>query len=63
PTRVSLTMPQLNRSREVWFVVSGEDKAETVATALAEGNIPAAQPKGRNRTLWLLDELAASKVS
>ncbi|MFF0268469.1 6-phosphogluconolactonase [Kribbella sp. NPDC004536] len=63
PTRVSLTLPLLNRSREVWFVVSGEDKADAVATALAEGDVPAAQPKGQNRTLWLLDEAAASKVS
>jgi 6-phosphogluconolactonase len=63
PTRVSLTLPLLNRSREVWFVVSGEDKAEAVAEALAEGDVPAARPKGQNRTLWLLDQAAASKVS
>jgi 6-phosphogluconolactonase len=63
PTRVSLTLPLLNRSREVWFVVSGEDKAEAVAKALAEGDVPAARPKGQNRTLWLLDQAAASKVS
>ncbi|WP_371401918.1 6-phosphogluconolactonase [Kribbella sp. NBC_00662] len=63
PTRVSLTFPLLDRTREVWFVVSGEDKADAVATALAEGNVPAAHPKGQNRTLWLLDEAAASKVS
>ncbi|WP_328999327.1 6-phosphogluconolactonase [Kribbella sp. NBC_00709] len=63
PTRVSLTLPALDRSREVWFVVSGDDKADAVATALAEGDVPAARPKGRNRTLWLLDEAAASKLT
>ncbi|MEU8221720.1 6-phosphogluconolactonase [Kribbella sp. NPDC048915] len=62
PTRVSLTLPQLNRAREVWFVVAGEDKAEAVAKALGEQDVPAALPKGRNRTLWLLDEAAASKL-
>ena len=62
PTRVSLTLPQLNRAREVWFVVSGSDKAEAVAKALTEGDVPAARPKGRNRTLWLLDEAAAEKI-
>ncbi|HZX01668.1 6-phosphogluconolactonase [Kribbella sp.] len=62
PIRVSLTLPQLNNAREVWFVVSGEDKAEAVAKALAEADIPAAQPKGQNRTLWLLDEAAAQQV-
>ncbi|WP_432893097.1 6-phosphogluconolactonase [Kribbella sp. CA-245084] len=63
PTRISLTVPLLDRAREVWFVVSGEDKADAVATALAEGDVPAAHPKGQNRTLWLLDEAAASKLS
>jgi 6-phosphogluconolactonase len=59
---VSLTVPVLDRAREIWFVVSGEDKADAVATALAEGDVPASQPKGQNRTLWLLDQAAASKV-
>ncbi|MGW6276019.1 6-phosphogluconolactonase [Kribbella sp. NPDC055071] len=63
PTRISLTLPWLSRTREVWFVVSGEDKAEAVAKALGDGDVPAAQPKGQNRTLWLLDEAAASKES
>ena len=63
PTRVSLTLPALNRSREVWFVVSGEDKADAVADALKEtSTLPASAPKGRNRTLWLLDEAAASHI-
>ncbi|MFI5692331.1 6-phosphogluconolactonase [Kribbella sp. NPDC051586] len=63
PTRISLTLPLLNRAREVWFVVAGDDKADAVATALAEGDVPAARPKGENRTLWLLDEAAASKLT
>jgi 6-phosphogluconolactonase len=63
PTRISLTFPRLDRAREVWFVVSGEDKADAVAQALKGGDVPAARPKGRDRTLWLLDEAAASKVS
>jgi 6-phosphogluconolactonase len=63
PTRISLTVPALNRSREVWFVVSGEDKADAVAEALKEtSTLPASAPKGRNRTLWLLDEAAASRI-
>ena len=63
PTRVSLTFPALNRSHEVWFVVSGEDKAEAVGQALAGADLPAANPKGLDRTLWLLDEAAAQKIS
>jgi 6-phosphogluconolactonase len=63
PTRLTLTLPVLARAREIWFVVSGEDKADAVAKALAEDDIPAARPKGENRTLWLLDEASAAKVS
>jgi 6-phosphogluconolactonase len=63
PTRVSLTLPALNRAREVWFVVSGEDKAAAVSQALSGGDLPAAQPKGLERTLWLLDEASAREVS
>ena len=62
PTRISLTFPALNRSHEVWFVVSGEDKAKAVRLALSEpATSRAAGVKGLNRTLWLLDEAASSK--
>jgi 6-phosphogluconolactonase len=62
PTRLSLTFPYLARSREVWFVVSGDDKAHAVGQALTGGDVPAAQPKGRERTVWLIDEAAASEI-
>jgi 6-phosphogluconolactonase len=65
PTRISLTFPALSRAREVWFVVSGEDKAKAVSLALSGADplqIPAAGVKGLDRTLWLLDEPAASEI-
>jgi 6-phosphogluconolactonase len=63
PTRISLTFPALNRAREVWFVVSGEDKAKAVNLALSgAAEIPAATPEGIDRTLWLIDEPAASEL-
>ncbi|MEV6286344.1 6-phosphogluconolactonase [Kribbella sp. NPDC051770] len=62
PTRVSLTFPALARAAEVWFVVSGDDKADAVQTALSGGDVPAATPKGNSRTVWLLDAAAASKI-
>lgn len=65
PDRVSLTFEALRRSREVWFIVAGADKAEAVANAVA-GAPPevssAAQVKGEERTLWLLDAEAAQKL-
>ncbi|MFG1814119.1 6-phosphogluconolactonase [Kribbella sp. NPDC049174] len=65
PTRISLTFPALNRSHEVWFVVSGADKAKAVRLALSNPGrlqIPASGVKGLNRTLWLLDESAAAEI-
>jgi 6-phosphogluconolactonase len=66
PERISLTYGALNRSSEVWFVVSGEGKADAVAKAVADGtdlhDIPAAGVTGQDRTVWFLDEAAASKL-
>jgi 6-phosphogluconolactonase len=44
-------------------VVSGEDKADAVSQALNGGDVPAAGPKGEDRTLWLIDQAAASKLA
>ncbi len=60
--RVSLTLPALGAAREVWLVAAGAEKAPAVAAALADGDprdVPAAGPRGRDRTLWLLDAAAA----
>jgi 6-phosphogluconolactonase len=65
PTRLSMTMPTLRSAREVWFVVSGPDKARAVRLALSGAGmmqVPAAGVRGRQRTLWLLDRDAASEV-
>lgn len=65
PTRVSLGFRALNAAREVWFVVSGEDKAPVVALALGGGGhvqVPPAGVRGHLQTLWLLDEAAAAQL-
>jgi 6-phosphogluconolactonase len=66
PTRISLTFPTLDAAAEVWFIASGEGKAEAVAKALsgaAREEVPSAGPRGRRRTLWLIDRDAASQLS
>jgi 6-phosphogluconolactonase len=66
PRRITLTLPAIQRSREVWLVVSGEAKADAVAAAVggaAPVDVPAAGAVGRDATVWLLDEAAASKLS
>ena len=63
PTRITLTLDPLGRAREVWLVASGSAKAEAVRDALAGADVsrvPAAGPRGLERTLWILDDEAAS---
>jgi 6-phosphogluconolactonase len=65
PDRISLTLEVINGAAQVWFVVSGADKADAAGKALlgAEGQpVPAAQVTGVQRTLWLLDEAAAGAL-
>jgi 6-phosphogluconolactonase len=65
PTRLSLTFPALDAAAEVWFVTSGDGKANAVALALSGAGriqVPAAGPRGRHRTLWLVDRDAAAKL-
>ncbi|NYD41723.1 6-phosphogluconolactonase [Nocardioides panaciterrulae] len=65
PLRVSLTLPALNRARSVWFLVSGDAKADAVARALGTSDVhetPAAGVHGSEETLWFLDRAAASAL-
>jgi 6-phosphogluconolactonase len=62
---VSLTLPSIRAAREVWVIVAGESKAEAAQMALSgagEVQVPAAGAVGRSRTIWLLDEAAASRL-
>ncbi len=60
PSRISMTVDTLNRSRDVWYLVAGEDKAEAVAASVAgDAGIPAGVVRGTDETLWLLDRSAA----
>ncbi len=65
PERITLTFPRLNAARETWFLVSGDGKADAVARALGDTTIeetPASGAHGTDRTLWLLDAAAASRL-
>ena len=63
--RISLTLPRLNAAQSVWFIVSGEDKADAVARAVGDGDVddtPATGVHGLAETLWLVDRAAASRA-
>jgi len=65
PRRITLTLTAVQRSREVWLVVSGAGKADAVAAAIGGAkpdDVPAAGAIGRDATVWLLDEDAASRL-
>lgn len=64
PERISLTFRKLSSTREVWFLVSGEGKADAVARALAdEGSTQETPVRGvtaPSATWWLDQEAAGS---
>ncbi len=65
PERISLTFPALNRTRAVWFLVSGSGKADAVARALAdEGSVHETPARGitAEDCTWWLDEPAAGSL-
>lgn len=65
PDRVTLTFEAMERCRAVWFIASGEGKAEAVARALADDGSVAETPARGVRgeeTVWWLDEDAASAL-
>ncbi len=63
PERVTLNLPAINRSREVWLLASGADKRESVRAGLeGDPRCPAAHLHGTERTLWFVDEGAAQSL-
>ena len=64
--RISLTLPRLGNTRELLFLVAGEDKADAVARALAGG--PSHQTPGslarsaEGTTRAILDRAAAARL-
>ncbi len=65
PRRITLTFPAINRSREVWFLVSGAEKAAAVAAAhrgADRADWPCAGAHGTQRTVWFVDTAAAAQL-
>ncbi len=66
--RITLTYPVLNNARNVFFMVSGERKAEAVRNAFQEENSRNACPAAfirpeKGPVVWWLDRPAAAKLS
>lgn len=65
PRRITLTLPAVRCTRQVWLVVAGAAKAEAVAAAIGGADpvsVPAAGAIGSEQTVWLLDAAAATQL-
>ena len=66
PTRVTLTFPAINAAREVWVLAAGDGKSDAIRLALDPSagpwQVPAAGVHGVERTLFCVDEAAASRL-
>ncbi len=65
PTRLSFSFRALDSAYQVWFIAAGTGKADAVALAHSGApreQVPSAGPRGMQRTLWLVDQDAASQL-
>lgn len=61
--RISLTIPAMNRSDEIWVITTGSDKADAVARALeGDESLPASHLEAREAIYWFLDAAASSDL-
>lgn len=56
PERVSLSATRLNRSRRMWFVVTGSDKRDALLRWKQGEKLPVSVVRGRRETLAWLDQ-------
>jgi 6-phosphogluconolactonase len=60
--RLSFNYEATNEASEIWFVVSGSDKAEAAEKVLSDetSDLPAAQIAGKKLTKWFIDQAAGA---
>lgn len=62
-TRVTLSLPAINRARRLWLLAAGAGKADAVAEAMRpDSMLPASAVRGVEETLWMLDAEAAARL-
>lgn len=63
--RVSLTVPMIQKSHQVWVIASSAKKREAIGKALAAVNdpaVPVSHAAGTDHTVWMVDEVAAPQL-
>lgn len=63
--RLSFTYEAINHSKQIWFLVSGADKAQATAVAFSDNPslLPVGNVAGIERTVWFVDKAAYSAVT
>lgn len=61
--RISLSYKALSSAKEVWFLVSGQDKQDAVRRVFAGEELPAGKVSGKKLTRWYLDQAASSGIT
>lgn len=61
PQRLTFSYEAVNHSDQVWFVISGADKAAAVEVAFGadSSQLPVGRVAGTKQTIWFIDEAAA----
>jgi len=64
--RLTLTVPILNKTKQILFLVTGEEKKSMLHTILTDHQqgkmrYPAAMVSGRQKTVWMVDTAATNK--
>ena len=64
PQRLSFSYELINSAKEVWFTIAGADKADAVSVAFSpnKASLPVGRVSGTQKTIWILDEAAASEI-
>jgi 6-phosphogluconolactonase len=63
--RISLTLPALNNSKNIWVVAAGADKADAIYAAFTSENpseAPVSAVEGTEETVFFTDEAAAQRL-
>ncbi len=61
--RITMTLPAINQSTEIWMMATGKEKASAAARAInGDPTIPAGHLVGTSNTYWFLDFEAASEL-
>jgi 6-phosphogluconolactonase len=63
PNRITFTLPLLNAAKHVWFIVTGKEKAESLASVIEkpEEGLPSARVRGCDVQFYV-DKAAAAAL-